>query len=62
MSLGFAIENERYVVTKNAKVVAMNLPDYETVAEWVRRGPTVILLDRMFRERLAWLKIAGSYQ
>ena len=60
ISVGFVIENKNYVVTKNARIVAMNLADYRTMADWVQRGPTITLLDRMFRERLAWVKIAGS--
>ena len=60
ISAGFVIENKNYVVIKNAKIAAMNLPDYRTMADWVQRGPTITLLDRMFRERLAWVTIAGS--
>jgi hypothetical protein len=58
ISVGFVIKNKNYHVTKNAKVVAMNLPDYDTMVEWVRRGPDITLLDRMFSERSDWVKIA----
>jgi hypothetical protein len=52
MSVGFVIENENYSVIENAKIIAMNLPDYDSIAEKVRTGPTPSLLDSIFRERV----------
>jgi hypothetical protein len=51
ISVGFG-EERNYRLVKDGPVRVMTVPDRDTMAVRVRHGPTITLLDRIFRRRI----------